>query len=106
MPLRGTWCDLPRAFDLNAIDKLGANPSFRRLVYYLIRLPRAFGGKSVLLDIKLDAVRIAIHKKSHFLVHRHRVVAFDQVRFVPVAAQQPRQLVGNTRPGQVGLAIL
>ena len=85
-----------------AVDFLGAGPAFRR-PHDDHRPDRAFR-KSILPRVSLDVPNLADHRLQrggHEFVHDCRVVAFDEMRRVPVSAKKRFELL-MTDPRQHG----
>ena len=85
-----------RAFDLLAVHYLRPGPAFRRAqddhrpasgacVNPFVRARRSESSRISSND--------RVQRRRHQLVHRLRIVAFDEVRLVAVAAEQLRQLL-------------
>src|SRR5580700_9760188 len=68
------------------------SPSFRGTKYDHgpARTRSVAGGAGVLLQ-RTNFEDALLQSRSHFLMHRSRVIAFDEVRFVTVSGQQSLQ---------------
>ena len=82
----------PRVFGRLAVDLLRAGPSFRRAEDDH-RPARSFVILSGAKDLNL--IEHGIERRRHQLMHRHRLVAFHEVRFVAVALEEALQLLAR-----------